>query len=118
MVDPNLSQVSGRHNPDSVATVVWVRERRNGGGRTNKEHLESLLRPLVQPDWAFNLRALLNCGHERMKSFESLSVMERYSYEASNTFFHFATIPISDHPKQEFQRLPYRSSKLHVLNNF
>ena len=31
--------------------------------------------------------------------------MEGYSYEASKTFLNFATIPISDHPRQEFQRL-------------
>ena len=44
--------------------------------------------------------------------------MERYSYEASDTFLNVATIPISDHPGQEFHALPYWSSKLHVLNSF
>ena len=38
--------------------------------------------------------------------------MERYSYEASDTFLNVATIPISDHPGQEFHALPYWSSKL------
>ena len=46
----------------------------------------------------------------------SLSVMERYSYEASNTFLNIATIPISDHPRQEFHWLPYWSSKMHVFD--
>ena len=40
-----------------------------------------------------------------------------YSYEASDTFLNFATIPISDYPRQVFHALPYWSSKLHVFNS-